>query len=175
MNDATQCPKKSWRTMVTPLAIGLTLLCSGAAEAQNLVWAKRAGELGGESGKDIAVDGSGNSYVTGSFRFSATFGPGETNETTLTSVGGHDIFIAKISDPPPVNFKGSTLFSSHNKPPSLNSHNPFSFLVSCVDRHTFCPACKSCSIETPAYHCSLLQPHLYRFLFFRSSCRGWSA
>ncbi len=41
------------------------------------------------------MDGSGHSYVTGSFRGSATFGPGETNETTLTSAGGIDIFVAK--------------------------------------------------------------------------------
>jgi len=48
----------------------------------------------------IAVDGSGNSYVTGKFSGSATFGPGETNETTLVSAGFVDIFIAKISGPP---------------------------------------------------------------------------
>ena len=41
------------------------------------------------------MDGAGNSYVTGRFAGSATFGPGETNETTLTSAGAEDIFVAK--------------------------------------------------------------------------------
>ena len=61
-----------------------------------LLWATRAGGAGDERGLAIAVDGSGNSYVTGRFRFaSATFGAGEPNETTLTSAGASDIFVAK--------------------------------------------------------------------------------
>ena len=46
-------------------------------------------------GFSIGVDGFGNSYVTGFFEGSATFGPGEANQTTLTSAGGFDIFVAK--------------------------------------------------------------------------------
>ena len=61
----------------------------------DLVWAKRAGGTSNDQGRGIAVDGSGNSFVTGSFQDPATFGPGETNETTLTSAGGSDIFVAK--------------------------------------------------------------------------------
>jgi len=67
-----------------------------------LQWAKRAGGLGSsignfeENGADIRVDGSGNSYVTGSFDESATFGPGEANETTLTGVY-EEIFVAKYA------------------------------------------------------------------------------
>jgi hypothetical protein len=41
------------------------------------------------------VDGSGNSYVTGIFNGSSTFGQGEANQTTLTSAGLEDIFVAK--------------------------------------------------------------------------------
>jgi Ca2+-binding RTX toxin-like protein len=61
-----------------------------------LVWAKQAGGTSEDSGQGIAVDGSGNSYVTGQFDGTATFGPGEANETTLTSDGSSDVFVAKL-------------------------------------------------------------------------------
>ena len=46
-------------------------------------------------GCGIAVDGSGNSYVTGFFNGTATFGQGQANQTTLTSAGSDDIFVAQ--------------------------------------------------------------------------------
>ena len=65
----------------------------------NLVWVKQAGGTSGDSGtgSDITVDSRGNNYVTGSFEGMVTFGPGEPNETTLTSAGSNDIFVAKYS------------------------------------------------------------------------------
>ena len=45
----------------------------------------------------IAVDGSGNSYVTGGYRGPAIFGSGEPNETQLPT-GATGIFVAKYSD-----------------------------------------------------------------------------
>src|SRR5688572_19073688 len=56
----------------------------------NMVWAKQSGGAGLEMGRGIAVDGSGNCYITGYFEGSATFG-----STTLTSSGDEDIFIAR--------------------------------------------------------------------------------
>ena len=67
-----------------------------ALRAQDLVWAKQAGGTNIEQGRGIAVDGSGNSYMTGRFADSATFGSGETNETTLTSAGLSDIFVSLV-------------------------------------------------------------------------------
>jgi len=69
-----------------------------------LVWAKQAGGITVDVGRGIAVDTSGNSYVTGFFGAlfpvsdgSATFGAGEANETTLVTAGNEDIFVAKYS------------------------------------------------------------------------------
>jgi hypothetical protein len=63
----------------------------------DLLWAKKAGGSGQDRGYGIAVDGSGDSYVTGDFLGSATFGAGEANETTLNSSGSGDIFVARFS------------------------------------------------------------------------------
>ena len=71
------------------------LFFAGAIQAQDLIWARRAGGLSHDSGFDIVVDASGNSYITGHFDESALFAVGEVNETTLHSAGIVDIFVAK--------------------------------------------------------------------------------
>jgi hypothetical protein len=81
--------------MTLPLALLMLFALTESALAQNLVWAKRAGGTGPDDGTSIAVDRIGNAYVTGGFYDSATFGPGEANETTMTSDGENDIFLAK--------------------------------------------------------------------------------
>jgi hypothetical protein len=58
--------------------------------AGNAVWAKNAGGTSSDQGFDIAIDGSGNPYITGLFQSRATFG-----STILTASGSSDIFIAK--------------------------------------------------------------------------------
>lgn len=60
--------------------------------AGNFVWAVSAGGTAYDQGNSIAVDSSGNSFLTGYFESAtATFGP-----HTITSSGGRDIFIAKV-------------------------------------------------------------------------------
>jgi hypothetical protein len=74
-----------------------SVLCN-IAQAQQLNWVKQAGGAdGGAGGSGIAVDSAGNSYVTGEFWGTVTFGAGAANETTLTSVGDTDLFVAKYS------------------------------------------------------------------------------
>src|SRR5581483_7938076 len=56
-------------------------------------WAVKAGGAGSCRGLAIKTDATGNSYVTGYFNGSATFGA-----TTLTSAGLQDVFIAKYDN-----------------------------------------------------------------------------
>jgi hypothetical protein len=63
-----------------------------------LAWARQASGPNVTQGRGIAVDGQGNSYVTGVFNGATTFGPGEVNETILNSAGFSDIFAAKFAD-----------------------------------------------------------------------------
>lgn len=60
----------------------------------NFVWAKRMGGTGADVGTSIAIDASGNVYVTGTFQDTANFGAGSTY--SLSSAGGEDIFVAKL-------------------------------------------------------------------------------
>jgi uncharacterized delta-60 repeat protein len=63
-----------------------------------LTWAKRAGGASAyDRGQGITALSDNSTVVTGYFEGSATFGPGEPNETVLTSAGGSDIFIARYS------------------------------------------------------------------------------
>jgi Beta-propeller repeat len=57
--------------------------------AQELFWAKSP--TGSAQGFGIAVDSSGNSYVTGTYAVTTTFAPG----VTLTAVNLNDLFVAK--------------------------------------------------------------------------------
>jgi hypothetical protein len=71
----------------------ITLFFASSLNSQNWVWAKSAGGINANQYDDaysIAVDPAGNSYVTGSFEGTATFG-----SFTVTSVGDVDVFVAK--------------------------------------------------------------------------------
>ncbi len=63
----------------------------------NINWAKSAGGIHNDLPNGIAVDAFGNIYATGIFFYEATFGAGETNETTLVGPDDYEIFVAKYS------------------------------------------------------------------------------
>ena len=62
-----------------------------------LSWAKRAGGSEYDEGCGIAVLADGSAFVTGYFYGTATFGPGEPNQTTLVSPGVGDVLVARYS------------------------------------------------------------------------------
>ena len=99
----------SGNVYVTGQLGGSNLFVAKYDSTGTLVWAtsvagtgdncSSAGQNSCLEGHAVAVDGSGNSYVTGNYNGTATnptiFGPGEPNETSLISAGAMDIFVAK--------------------------------------------------------------------------------
>jgi uncharacterized delta-60 repeat protein len=63
----------------------------------SLIWAKRAGGTDSDMGYAISVLSDDSIVVTGYFSWTATFGPGEENETVLFSVNREDMFIARYN------------------------------------------------------------------------------
>jgi len=59
----------------------------------NFIWVKTAGGISDDSGFGLTTDQSGNIFVTGQFKLTATFG---TN--TVTSYGDYDFFVAKFDN-----------------------------------------------------------------------------
>jgi uncharacterized delta-60 repeat protein len=62
-----------------------------------LAWVKGAGGVTDDDGNAITALSDDSTVVTGFFNGSAIFGPGESNQTTLTSAGSGDIFIARYN------------------------------------------------------------------------------
>ena len=62
----------------------------------SLQWAKRAGGNNNDEPNAVTVDTNGNVFVTGYFRSTATFGPGESNQALLTTFG-QEPFLAKYN------------------------------------------------------------------------------
>jgi Tfp pilus assembly protein PilZ len=58
--------------------------------AGTVQWVQSAGGTNSDEGRDIALDASGNVYITGYYQGMATFGT-----TSKTSTGSYDIFVAK--------------------------------------------------------------------------------
>lgn len=71
------------------------ILIAVQGTAQDFEWATRAGGIGGERSKSIALDVNKNVYTVGTFRDTADFDPGP-NVFNLIAKGSNDIFIQKL-------------------------------------------------------------------------------
>jgi Beta-propeller repeat len=66
------------------------------SSSRSLIWARSMGGPAGEVCNAIAVDGSGNVYMTGGFEGTADFNPG-SGLFNLTSAGSMDIFVSQLN------------------------------------------------------------------------------
>jgi gliding motility-associated-like protein len=64
-------------------------------QAGNFIWAEDLGGIGEASGYSLALDATGNVYMTGTFKGTIVFSPG-TCLGTFTSTGSGDIFVSEI-------------------------------------------------------------------------------
>jgi hypothetical protein len=76
----------------------IALMVISTVQAQlSMSWVKTAGGTAADQGNAVAVDASGNVYVTGSFKgTNVDFDPG-AGTFNLTAVGDEDIFVLKLS------------------------------------------------------------------------------
>jgi hypothetical protein len=95
--SATFGPGESNETILT--AVGWDIFVARYDTDGALVWAKYAeGASGSDDGYGITALQDGSTVVTGFFVGTDTFGPGEPNETVLTSSGVKDMFIARFDE-----------------------------------------------------------------------------
>ena len=84
--------------ILTPDGPGWDIFVAKYSPDGSLLWATRAGSFPDEDiPRGITTLSDDSTVITGYFRATAYFGPGETNQTALTSAGGSDMFIAKYN------------------------------------------------------------------------------
>jgi uncharacterized delta-60 repeat protein len=94
---ATFGPGESGETVLTTSPNFADMFIARYNPDGTLAWVRRAGGDEGDWAQGVAALSDGTGFVTGLFFDSATFGPGESGETTLTSAGGFDIFVARFA------------------------------------------------------------------------------
>ena len=92
VEDAENSSAPDWLDLTAYHVIVVTIFLN-----PNLAWAKRAGGSIFDESYGITALSDDSTVVTGFFEGSATFGPGEPNETILTAAGSGDIFIASYN------------------------------------------------------------------------------
>jgi hypothetical protein len=97
MNTATFGQGEINETIITSFSTSGDLFIARYNPDGSLVWVKQAGGSDWVGGYDITTLSDNSTVVTGGFGGSITFGSGETNQTTLTSAGGYDVFVARYN------------------------------------------------------------------------------
>ncbi|GJM32513.1 MAG: hypothetical protein DHS20C18_15140 [Saprospiraceae bacterium] len=92
--ETTDFDPGSGTAMLTSLAFRDAYIQKHDA-AGNLLWVKQVSGTDISEGKSLAVDASGNTYITGKFWGTADFDPG-VGVMSLTSAGADDTFILKL-------------------------------------------------------------------------------
>jgi hypothetical protein len=83
---------------LTPLAIGVfDVFMAKYDPAGNFIFANKVGGINRDEVFDMAVDASGNMYITGNFEISGDFDPGPNTAIINGSAAGSSIFFAKYS------------------------------------------------------------------------------
>ncbi len=91
------------RTLASLCSLTLLLLLAacgggsggGAAGPSSISFAVGIGGGSGDTAEAVGVLSDGTTVVVGSFRDTAVFGQGETNQTSLTSAGVSDVYVAR--------------------------------------------------------------------------------
>ncbi|MBW2491498.1 MAG: SBBP repeat-containing protein, partial [Deltaproteobacteria bacterium] len=88
---------KTYRVCVLVAGLTVLFLCYGSLVHADAVYSftKILGGTDEDFGQSVAVDSSGNVYITGSFRGTADFDP-DAGPDNRTSAGQEDIFLTKI-------------------------------------------------------------------------------
>ncbi len=83
-------------TFASPSLADYEIFLARYSRDGTLAWAKRAGGLGLDESHAVAAGPDDGALLTGYFAYSATFGEGEPNETTLLTAG-QAIFVARYN------------------------------------------------------------------------------
>ncbi|MFN8321917.1 MAG: SBBP repeat-containing protein [Chitinophagales bacterium] len=84
----------SGATTVSSVGGSLDIFLAKYSSAGQLIWVKSIGGADFEEANDLAIDQSGNVWITGYFQDTADFNP-TASINNLIAVGGNDIFLAK--------------------------------------------------------------------------------
>ncbi len=74
---------------------GLDIFLAKLNPQGEVLWAIRAGGPNDDAGFDVAVDTSGNAFITGYYTQNASFGQTSPGETNVAPVAGYNLFVAK--------------------------------------------------------------------------------